>query len=72
MSAHRPWLLSLATRQRGRIASPPVGYDDIRQVAVVDQAGEIVPAIETSPPPETKKGDIEKGEDQKDRRWQSS
>ena len=71
MSDPQPWLLSFATRQRGRIPTDPVAYDDIRQVAVVDQAGQMVPAIETASAPETKKADIEKTEDQKDRRWPS-
>jgi len=71
MSEPEPWLLSLATRQRGLTLSDPIAYDDVRQVAVVEQAGERVPAVETSPPPQTKKADIEKGEDQKDRWWQS-
>lgn len=71
MSDSQPWLLSLATRQRGRTPTDPVVYDDGRQVAVVAQAGHMVPAIETASAPETKKADIEKTEDQKDRRWQS-
>ena len=65
------WLLSLATRQRGRVPTEPVRYDDARQIAVIEQAGELVPAVEASRPLETKKADIEKGEDRKDRWWQS-
>lgn len=49
----------------------PVAYDTLRQIAVVEQNGAQVPAIETSKPLETKKADIEKGEDRKDRWWQS-
>ena len=62
-----PWLFTRATRQRGRVPSAPVLYDDARQIAVIDHHGERVPAVERHPPPQTKKGDIEKGEDQKDR-----
>jgi putative ATP-grasp target RiPP len=71
MSETKPWLLSLATRQAGRVHSEPVAYDAHRQIGVVDQAGAMVPAVETSKPLETKKADIEKGEDRKDRWWQS-
>jgi predicted RNA-binding protein with PIN domain len=42
-------------------------YDDARQIAVVQQGNALIPAVELHPPPQTKKGDIEKGEDQKDR-----
>jgi putative ATP-grasp target RiPP len=71
MSSTRPWLLSLATRQRGRVPTAPVVYDDARQIAVVIEGGRVVPAITSSRPLETKKADIEKGEDRKDRWWQS-
>lgn len=71
MPVPQPWLLTLATRQRGRVQAAPALYDDVRQVAVVEQSGEMVPAITTAFPPETKKADIEKAEDQKDRWWQS-
>lgn len=47
--------------------TPALPYDDARQIAVVEDHGERVPAVERHPPPQTKKGDIEKGEDQKDR-----
>jgi hypothetical protein len=71
MSTTKPWLLTLATRQRGRIRTEPVTYDTARQIGVVEVDGATVPAIETSRPMETKKADIEKGEDRKDRWWQS-
>ena len=65
----QPWLFGLATRQRGRVPSPALPYDEARQVAVVagTDGAAAVPAVERHPPPQTKKGDIEKGEDQKDR-----
>jgi hypothetical protein len=63
-----PWILSLATRRRGRRGrTRAVLYDDEQQVAVVRDAGRLIPALARHPGPETKKGDIEKGEDQKDR-----
>jgi hypothetical protein len=62
-----PWLFSLAERQRGRPVSPPFGYDPVRQVAVVSDGDALVPAVELHPSPASKKADIEKGEDQKDR-----
>ena len=62
-----PWLFSRATRQRGRLPTAPLPYDEARQVTVVRSDDEVVPAVERQPPPQTKKGDIEKGEDQKDR-----
>ena len=71
MTNSQPWLLTLATRQRGRVASTPVAYDEARQIAVVEQDGLVVPAIDSERPPQTKKADIEKAEDQKDRWWQS-
>jgi hypothetical protein len=64
----QPWLFELATRQRGRLPTSPLPYDEVRQVAVIaEEDGTTVPAVERHPPPQTKKGDIEKGEDQKDR-----
>jgi len=62
-----PWLFARATRQRGRVPTAPLPYDDARQITVVEDDGEVVPAVERYPPPQTKKGDIEKGEDHKDR-----
>ena len=62
-----PWLFARATRQRGRVPSAPLPYDDARQVTVVKHDGQFIPAADRYPPPQTKKGDIEKGEDQKDR-----
>ncbi|MGH2968785.1 MAG: hypothetical protein ACRDK0_06935 [Solirubrobacteraceae bacterium] len=62
-----PWLFACATRQRGRVPSAPLPYDDARQVTVVKHDGQLIPAVDRYPPPQTKKGDIEKGEDQKDR-----
>ncbi|HEV2945471.1 MAG TPA: hypothetical protein VGX26_10195 [Solirubrobacteraceae bacterium] len=67
MSSSKPWLLSLATRQRGRTPTDPVQYDAVRQIAVVSEGDLRIPAIRARRPPETKKADIEKGEDRKDR-----
>jgi hypothetical protein len=62
-----PWLFSRATRQRGVMPTEPLSYDAKRQVSVVETDGKTVAAVELSGPPQTKKADIEKGEDQKDR-----
>jgi hypothetical protein len=62
-----PWLFRLATRQRGRILTDPLSYDPVRQVAMVHMGDAMVPAVERHPSPASKKADIEKGEDQKDR-----
>lgn len=65
--AWSPWLFSRATRQRGVVATEPLPYDADRQISVVKVNGETFAAVELSGPPQTKKADIEKGEDQKDR-----
>jgi hypothetical protein len=62
-----PWLFSQATRRRGAVPSEPLPYDPERQVSVAQVDGRTVAAVELSVPPQTKKADIEKGEDQKDR-----
>jgi len=63
----RLWLFSSAKHQRGQVAVPPLPYDDARQITVVEENGALVAAVERYPSPQTKKADIEKGEDQKDR-----
>jgi hypothetical protein len=45
----------------------PLPYDAERQISVAQRGGRTVAAVELSVPPQTKKADIEKGEDQKDR-----
>jgi hypothetical protein len=67
VTASPPWLFRHATRQRGNVASEPFFYDDELQVAVVDKGKGAIPAVSLSSPPQSKKADIEKGEDQKDR-----
>ncbi len=62
-----PWLFGLAEHQRGRVPSPPFDYDPVRQITVVSDGDAVVPAVERHPSPASKKADIEKGEDQKDR-----
>lgn len=62
-----PWLFRHATRQRGDVAIRRVPYDDALQVAVLEKDGTLLPAVQLGSPPQTKKADIEKGEDQKDR-----
>jgi len=62
-----PWLFARAARQRGNVPTDPLPYDAERQVTVLNGPHGPVPAVEHQPPPQTKKGDIEKGEDQKDR-----
>lgn len=62
----RPWLLDLATPQRGRgdSAGDAQVYDDDLQMAVRLEEPHIL-AIDSANPPQTKKADIETGEDQK-------
>jgi hypothetical protein len=62
-----PWLFAHATRQRGAVPTETLPYDAERQISVVHLDGLTVAAVERSVPPQTKKADIEKGEDQKDR-----
>jgi hypothetical protein len=60
----RPWLLDLATPQRG--SAPPVlgaVYDEASQMTHLQEP--FVPVIDTSSGPQTKKADREVGEDQK-------
>jgi hypothetical protein len=64
----RPWLLARATIT----ARPEVEVDDARydmglQMTVVELSGGEQLAIDMRLPPASKKADIEKGEDQKDR-----
>ncbi|MEA2495359.1 MAG: hypothetical protein QOJ29_3270 [Thermoleophilaceae bacterium] len=66
-NASSPWLFARATRQRGQLRSEPLPYDEGLQVTVIRDGADTVPAVERYPPPQTKKADIEKGEDQKDR-----
>lgn len=66
-NASSPWLFARATRQRGQAPSEPLPYDEGLQVTVSRDGAETVPAVQCYPPPQTKKADIEKGEDQKDR-----
>jgi hypothetical protein len=62
-----PWLFLRATHQRGRVPTDRLPYDDELQVSVMGDNGSTVPAVKHRSPPQTKKADIEKGEDQKDR-----
>jgi hypothetical protein len=62
----RPWLLGLATRQRGRIQEVGDGqvyHDDIQMTVRLEEPH--ILAIEHGAAPKTKKADIETGEDQK-------
>jgi hypothetical protein len=65
----RPWLVDFATRARGQVPTEPLSYDELRQVTIVvdGETGIAIPAVHHQPPLRTKKGDIEKQEDQKDR-----
>jgi hypothetical protein len=63
----RAGLFARATRQHGFVPTVPLDYDADRQIAVVIEGDVVVPAVEHRPRPQTKKGDIGKGEDQKDR-----
>jgi hypothetical protein len=60
----RPWLLDLATEQRG--GSPTLSdavYDDGSQMSYLQEP--FVPVIDTDHKTVTKKADVEVGEDQK-------
>lgn len=62
--AARPWLLDLATPQRGAVEpTPGAQYDDARQMTYLQQPR--VPVIDTDHTTVTKKADRETGEDQK-------
>lgn len=62
----RPLLLQFA-RSQVRVAAPPSRYDEDLDELVVADSGRWVPALDSTEKPETKKADLEKGEDQKDR-----
>lgn len=62
------WLLDQATVRRAPIEpASPIRYDDARQVSLVDVGGRAAVAVEALGGAPTKKADIEKSEDQKDR-----
>ncbi len=68
MSDSDVWLLNQATRQPRRAErSTSFRYDNSAQVSLVDINGRIALAVEAEGGAPTKKADIEKGEDQKDR-----
>jgi hypothetical protein len=67
MTEGEPWLFSLATRRRASRSETPLAYDPERQVTVAWKEGRLVSALDVAIPRVTKKADIEKGEDQKDR-----
>lgn len=68
MGTSGSWLLDQATiRQLSERATVAVRYDDLRQMSVIDQDGREVLAVDAVGGSPTKKADIEKGEDQKDR-----
>ena len=60
----RPWVLDLGTAQRG-MAPDASGqrYDDSKQITFLEEPN--IAAIDVSGGPQTKKADIERGEDQK-------
>lgn len=60
----RPWLLDLATEQRGEPTIPEAAaYDDERQMTMLQEPH--IPVIDSKHPPVTKKADREVGEDEK-------
>ena len=64
----QPWLFRRATeRTIDERESHDGRYDERLQMTVVPSANGERPAIEMAEPPASKKADIEKGEDQKDR-----
>jgi len=60
-------MLARLAAQQARQPSERTRYDPTRSILTVRRNGRWVAALDTSDPPKTKKGDIEKGEDQKDR-----
>jgi hypothetical protein len=63
-NADRPWLLDLATPQRGSAdAVDGAAYDDARQMTYLQEPN--VPVIDSGHSAPTKKADREVGEDQK-------
>lgn len=63
----RPYLLELARTQSAH-QGPPFRYDDTLDQLLVEFEGTWIPAIDApTASPMTKKKDIEKGEDSKDR-----
>ena len=61
----KPLLLRIARPQR-IVQAPPAKYsDELDELLVLDADG-WVPALDSSQKPETKKADLEKGEDMKD------
>lgn len=63
----KSFLASLARTQAPSRPSERIRYDEALDELVVQRDGVWVPAVDTDEPPMTKKADIEKGEDQKDR-----
>jgi hypothetical protein len=64
----RPWLLARATiTARPEVDAGDTRYDMGSQMTVVRLSSGEQPAIDMRLPPASKKADIEKGEDQKDR-----
>ena len=62
------WLLNRATVRRPPIQpESPIRYDDAAQVSLVEIDGHVTLAVEARGGAPTKKADIEKTEDQKDR-----
>jgi hypothetical protein len=57
----------LAQEQGLRARPEPTRYSDALDVLLVRREGRWKPAVWEKEPPQTKKADIEKGEDQKDR-----
>jgi len=69
MADGMPWLFQRATVRSApaEAGDSPGQYDADLQLLVVSEGDAVVPAIDSKQPPATKKADIEKGEDQKDR-----
>ena len=60
----RPWLLDLATIQRGDVPTVDgAAYDESRQMTTLQEPD--IPVIDAGLPAPTKKADREVGEDQK-------
>ena len=62
----KPLIVRLAEMQEPR-PSPETRYDEERDELVVKEGDHWIPALDSAESPETKKADLEKSEDQKDR-----
>jgi hypothetical protein len=66
MAHIRPWLFDFARTRPAEAERDGVRYDEGLQISLVEEAGQLVPAILATRARSTKKADIEQGEDIKE------